>query len=203
MHLLNIIHFVAAFAERAACLFAPERRFSAWLYRFKYGAEALRMASQLERLRAELERAKAEFKRINAGCQFEDSWHNENFAKFIRTFSVSIIPAQSAIGFIAVISEAEGLLLSIRALNRLAVNAEAGPEEYSQGAWQVFRIAEVIGFSCEAKFISQDLFEKYVTDLILLGNEIDARAWNHGFNEGIKRVLDVEYRIVKMPQPFS
>lgn len=80
--------------------------------------------------------------------------------------------------FIAYVAEIEGELLAIRAFRRCGTPGLTG----SHG---LVSIARLLGYACMTGAFTDDLFEKYIAGLILLGEQIDPRAWNFGFNEGL------------------
>jgi hypothetical protein len=98
--------------------------------------------------------------------------------------------AQSNVGFIELVSEIETVLLTIRALNICGIPDDIDQDGRPGRTCQIVWMAEELGYSCELKLISDYLKQKYVTELILLANEIDEAAWDYGFRTGVKKAQD-------------
>ncbi|MBY6257796.1 hypothetical protein K3G69_14945 [Phytobacter diazotrophicus] len=86
--------------------------------------------------------------------------------------------------FIAYVAELEGELLAIRAFRRCAIPDLTGSYGVPVRTFRLVSIARLIGYACMTGAFTDDLFEKYIAGLILLGEQIAPRAWNFGFSEG-------------------
>ncbi|EBV2166199.1 hypothetical protein DN168_17655 [Salmonella enterica subsp. enterica serovar Eastbourne] len=87
--------------------------------------------------------------------------------------------------FIAYVAELEGELLAIRAFRRCGIPGLTGSHGVPVITFRLVSIARLLGYACMTGAFTDGLFEKYIAGLILLGEQIDPRAWNFGFNEGL------------------
>lgn len=94
----------------------------------------------------------------------------------------------STIDFIELISDIETALLTIRALERCGIADDVDADGFPSRTNEVIWIAKQLGEACESSLIPDYLFQKYVTELVLLGHATDAHAWNYGFREGMESV---------------
>ena len=105
--------------------------------------------------------------------------------------------AQSNVKFIELVSEIETVLLTIGALNICGIPDNIDQDGWPERTWQIIRMAEELGYSCELKLISDYLMQKYVTELILLANKIDNYAWDYGFRTGVKKA---KYELIEQEE---
>lgn len=96
--------------------------------------------------------------------------------------------AQSTIEFITLVSEIETALLTIRALTRCGVPDEIDEDRFPSRTWEIIWIAKQLGKACESNLIPDYRFQKYVSELILLGQDVDEYAWDYGFRSGVQFV---------------
>lgn len=107
---------------------------------------------------------------------------------FIHFYAFSLFdPRLSVTQFISSVSEVEGELQTIRALNFCGIGLECITER----SHRVYQIAEAIGYATELGLICETLFDRYLTDLILFGNQVDAVAWNEGFRSGVSEAESI------------
>ena len=99
---------------------------------------------------------------------------------------------RSTTDFIMLVSDIETTLLTIRALEcggiADGVDIDGFPFRTNEIVW----IAEQLGQACGLNLIPDYLFQKYVTELLLLGQTVDDSAWNYGFHQGTDAVQDVD-----------
>jgi hypothetical protein len=96
----------------------------------------------------------------------------------------------STVDFIVLVSDIETALLSIRALERCGIADDVDADGFPSRTWEIIWIAKHLGQACESGLIPDYLFQKYVTELVLLGHAIDAYAWSYGFRKGVEAVYD-------------
>jgi len=95
---------------------------------------------------------------------------------------------RSTVDFIVLVSDIETALLSIRALERCGIADDVDADGFPSRTTEVIWIAEHLGEACEYGLIPDYLFQKYVTELVLLGHATDEHAWNYGFRKGVEAV---------------
>ncbi|CCR31780.1 hypothetical protein R8124_000593 [Salmonella enterica] len=99
----------------------------------------------------------------------------------------------STTAFIMMISDIEGALQVINALNHCGVPDHIDEDGWPDRTMQILSIAQMLGHASEAQLIPDRLFERYVADLIVLGHQTDAYAWNYGFRAGVTRAIELRY----------
>ncbi|NDL64245.1 hypothetical protein [Acerihabitans arboris] len=99
---------------------------------------------------------------------------------------------RSTIEFILLVSEIETSLLTIRALELCGIPDEVDMDGFTFRSDEIIWIAEQLGEAYESNLIPDYLFQKYVTELILLGQTVDEDAWNYGFRHGVKSAYDCD-----------
>ncbi|WP_208952356.1 hypothetical protein [Rahnella sp. ChDrAdgB13] len=94
----------------------------------------------------------------------------------------------STVDFIVLVSDIETALQTIRALEHCGIADEVDIDGFPFRTNEIVWIADQLGQACELSLIPDYLFQKYVTDLVLLGHATDAHAWNYGFRKGVESV---------------
>ncbi|WP_021014806.1 hypothetical protein [Prodigiosinella confusarubida] len=97
---------------------------------------------------------------------------------------------RSNIEFIVLASEMEAALLTIRALERCGIPDDVDVDGFPSRTNEIIWIAGQLGKACESNLIPDYLFQKYITELILLGQTVDEYAWEYGFHKGVESVED-------------
>jgi len=98
--------------------------------------------------------------------------------------------SRSTIDFIVLVSDIETALLTIRALERCGIADDVDADGFPSRTTEIIWIAKQLGQACESSLIPDYFFQKYITELVLLGHAIDAHAWRYGFRKGVESVDD-------------
>lgn len=93
--------------------------------------------------------------------------------------------------FIAYVAELEGEFLAICAFRRCGIPDQTGCHGVPVRTFRLVLIARLLGYACMTEAFTDGLFEKYIAGLILLGEQTAPRAWNFGFNEGLKHFDEI------------
>ncbi|WP_431022181.1 DUF5076 domain-containing protein [Erwinia rhapontici] len=114
---------------------------------------------------------------------------------FESCFSVERIRvcAQSAVAFIGLVSEMETDLLTIRALERCGIADDLDEDGFPSRVLLMLYIAESLGRAVGLGLIPDRLLQRYIVDLMRIGNEVDEHTWNYGFKSGVKEAQEYLY----------
>jgi len=119
---------------------------------------------------------------------------------YSEDFTMSLITAErihacsgSTIEFIVLVSEIETALLTMRALELCGIPDDVDMDGFPFRTNEIIWIAEQLGQACESNLIPDYLFQRYITELILLGQTVDEYAWKYGFSKGVESAYDCDY----------